>query len=221
MAYVQSGRCAPSRRVSQWALGLLLIAPTVRAESPRGIDQPVETTNHTSELAFGAGNHLGLGSFGGAPVRLQDLSGGGTTLEIGLGYRLKPAWVLGVYATGSRFAGQDVDRLETSVLTSSAGVQLTWHTRPDMFVDPWLGLGTGWRGMWLDGEAGRGTSHGLDLARVQAGLDFRILSSFALAPVIGADWLVELWSDPPVRGRTGVNAFLFAGALARLQVRAP
>jgi hypothetical protein len=221
MSYVQSGRCALVRRVSRWALGLLLLAPSAPAQSPGGIDKPVEVTDRTTELAFGAGNHLGLGTVGGAPARLQDLSGGGTTLEIGLGYRLKPAWVLGVYATGSRFAGQDADGLAASVLTSSAGLQLTWHARPDMFIDPWLALGTGWRGMWLDGDAGKGTSHGLDLARVQAGLDFRLLSSFALAPVIGADWSAELWSDPPLPGRTGVNAFVFAGALARLQVRAP
>jgi hypothetical protein len=221
MAYVQSGRCALARRVSQWVLGLLLLTAVARAESPGGIDQPVERTDRTIDLAFGAGNHLGLGSVGGAPARLQDLSGGGTTLEIGLGYRLKPAWVLGVYATGSRFAGHDASGVEASVLSSSAGVQVTWHARPDMFVDPWLALGTGWRAMWLNGDVGRGTSHGLDLARVQAGLDFRLLSSFALAPVIGADWSAELWSDPPVPGRTGVNAFLFAGALARLQVRAP
>jgi hypothetical protein len=201
-------------------MGILMAAASARAEPSTRLDQPVDTIDRSGELALGVGNHLGLGAVGGAPVRLQDLSGGGTTLEIDLGYRPKPAWVIGVYATGSRFAGQDEHGLAASVLSSSAGLQITWHSRPDMFIDPWVGFGTGWRGMWLDGDAGPGTSHGLDLARVQTGLDFRFVSSFALAPVIGADWSIELSSNPAAPGRTGVNAFLFAGALARLQVPA-
>jgi hypothetical protein len=201
---------------------MLLFAKLARAESQGGIDKPVAESDRSGEVAFGVGNHLGLGRIDGSPVRLQDLSGGGTTLELAAGYRLAPDVLLGVYVTGSKLTGQDTQGDKPIVYTSSGGLQVNWHARPDMLLDPWLGFGMGWRGTWLRRDIGGGTSQGIDVARVQAGLDLRFSSSFALAPVIGADWSLEVWDDglamTDQSNGARVNAFIFAGALARLQV---
>jgi hypothetical protein len=198
-----------------------------RAESETGsIDTPVADPEHSSEVALGVGNHLGLGRIDGSTVRLQDLSGSGPTLELEAGYRVTSAVVLAIYATGSKLSGQDSSG-EADVLTTSAGLQVNWHARPAMRLDPWLGFGMGWRGIWLRRDGGRDTSQGVDLARVQAGLDFRFSSAFALAPVIGADWSLELWNDsPPLATSTSsssarVNALIFAGILARFRILDP
>jgi hypothetical protein len=203
--------------------GAQFFARPARAESSGGIDHPVADADRTTEVALGVGNHLGLGKVDGSQVRLQDLSGGGTTLELAVGYRVTSAALLGVYATGSRLAGGDSPDQDSSVVTSSAGLQVNWHARPAMLLDPWIGYGMGWRGIWLRRSSGTTTSQGLDLARVQAGLDFRLASSFALSPVIGADWSLELWDDglPGSSGGAHVNALVFAGVLGRLQMFGP
>ena len=216
-------RAARAWRVAAFLSGVELVAGLAHAESGGGIDRPMADADRTTEVAFGVGNHLGIGSVAGSPVRLQELSGGGTTLELGVGYRLMPAVLLGAYATGSWLSGSDAADQDSSVVPSSAGLQVNWHARPAMLLDPWIGYGMGWRGIWLKQSAGTTTSQGVDLARVQAGLDFRLASSFALAPVIGADWSLGLWDDAAPASSPGahVNAILFAGVLARLQMFGP
>ena len=221
-------------RASRAALATFSLATAIaccggfaRAESETGsVDTPVADPEHSSEVALGVGNHLGLGRIDGSTVRLQDLSGSGPTVELDAGYRVTSAVVLAIYATGSKLSGQDPSG-DADVLTTSAGLQVNWHARPAMRLDPWLGFGMGWRGIWLRRDAGRDTSQGVDLARVQAGLDFRFSSAFALAPVIGADWSLELWNDsPPLATRTSsssarVNALIFAGILGRFRILEP
>jgi hypothetical protein len=204
-------------------LSALFFADRVHAESAGGIDHPVPEADRTTELAMGVGNHLGIGRVDGTPVRLQDLSGGGTTLELAVGYRVTSAALLGVYVTGSRLAGGDSADQDSNVMTSSAGLQVNWHGRPAMLLDPWIGYGAGWRGIWLRRASGVTTSQGLDVARLQVGLDFRLASSFALSPVIGADWSLELWDDGLSSSSRGarINALVFAGVLGRVQMFGP
>jgi hypothetical protein len=95
-----------------------------------------------------------------------------------------------------------------------------------MRLDPWLGFGLGWREVWEERSGVRIASAGLDLARLQAGLDFRFGSSFALSPVIGADWSVQVWNDAPALGGASsgtarINALIFTGLLGRLQAFGP
>jgi Outer membrane protein beta-barrel domain len=221
----------PPHRASRAVLASFSLATVMaccgglaRAESETGgFDAPVAEPEHSSEVAIGLGNHLGLGRVDGSTVRLQDLSGSGRTLELGAGYRVTSAVLLGVYATGSKLSGQDPSG-EADVVTTSAGLQVNWHARPTMRLDPWLGFGMGWRGIWLRRDTGGETSQGIDLARVQAGLDFRFSSAFALAPVIGADWSLELWNDsPPFASHASssgarVNALIFTGIMGRFSV---
>jgi hypothetical protein len=93
-------------------------------------------------------------------------------------------------------------------------------------VDPWLSLGTGVRGMWLTApEAPSNRAYGLELGRLQLGVDFRISPSVAISPVIGASaslWLAE--DTPATEGLTSVsdnrlNLYVFTGLMGRFDMR--
>src|SRR5579859_3608919 len=124
MVYIPFGRPAARRVFAAVLLSSQFFAVGARAESTGGIDHPVPEADRTTEVALGVGNHLGIGRVDGTAVRLQDLSGGGTTLELAVGYRVTSAALLGVYATGSRLAGSDAADQDSSVITSSAGLQV-------------------------------------------------------------------------------------------------
>ena len=66
-----------------------------------------------------------------------------------------------------------------TVYTATAGVQGNYHFLPWNDWDPWIGLGAGRRGIWIDRDVGSTDSrHGIDLARLTAGVDYRLNSQF-------------------------------------------
>ena len=65
-------------------------------------------------------------------------------------------------------------------------MQANYHFLPDNEWDPWVGLDTGWRGYWVKHATGTDSRHGLDIARLQAGVDYRVSPEFALSPYVGA-----------------------------------
>ena len=109
------------------------------------------------------------------------------TVEIGLGYRFNPQLSIGAYGGLATYAlGSSMDR-GSHVLGATAGLQAVWHFQPARSFDPWLGLGAGWKALATSVSDGPDLSvQGIDLARVQDGVDFRISKSVAIAPVIGA-----------------------------------
>ena len=78
-------------------------------------------------------------------------------------------------------------------------VQAAWHVRPQTSIDPWVSLGTGWRGLWLNPQSGKVTSlQGFELARLQVGVDYRITKDIAIAPVIGGSISTFVSQDAPM-----------------------
>jgi len=111
------------------------------------------------------------------------------------------------------------------VLGATAGVQAAWHVRPERSIDPWLSLGTGWRGFWLNPSSGAVTSlHGLDLARLQIGVDYRLSKDVSIAPAIGGSISMFLSQDTPMTsgsttiGDKQVNFTGFAGLSGRFDL---
>jgi hypothetical protein len=52
-----------------------------------------------------------------------------------------------------------------TIYTATAGVQGNYHFLPWNDWDPWIGLGAGWCGIWIDRDVGGTDSrHGIDLA---------------------------------------------------------
>jgi hypothetical protein len=161
---------------------------------------------------------------GGGPVRIQDIANAGGGVALDLGWRFAPAFALGVYGSGSQF-GRDTNIASgTELRTVAAGVQGRWFLRPYRKVNPWLGLGTGYRGYWVTPDVGGTTAtHGWQIARLQVGVDFRASREIAVGPFIGGS--VDTFftqkvpggdyqnlSGPPVAG------FVEAGIIGRFDL---
>jgi hypothetical protein len=180
-----------------------LLVPAVAFAQPEAYEAEAGTNNervaaprNAFEIGVVTGYAQGGGKLGGAAGSLEDISGPGGSVEVDLGYRILPELGIGAYGTYARFANGDSVSSSTDVLGASAGVQATWHFRPEHSIDPWLSLGTGWKGLWLNPASGKVTSlQGLDLARLQLGVDYRVSKDLAIAPVVGGTLSLFLAED--------------------------
>jgi hypothetical protein len=169
-----------------------LFIPAIAAAQPEspdtttGFDHAVPSVKNAFEIGVATGYTQGGGKLGGNMASLEDVSGPGGAVEVDLGYRILPRLSIGAYGTFSKFDRGDNLANDTDVLGATAGLQAVVHARPDRSVDPWVSLGTGWKGLWLDPPTGKATSlQGLELARLQLGVDYRVSKDVAIAPVIG------------------------------------
>jgi hypothetical protein len=185
------------------AVSLLIPAIAVaEPESPdttTGFDRDVPAVKNAFEIGIATGYSQGGGKLGGNMGSLEDVSGPGGAVELDLGYRVLPHLSIGAYGTFSKYQhGDDLDA-STDVLGATAGLQAVAHLRPERSVDPWISLGTGWKGLWLDPSDGKTTSlQGLELARLQIGVDYRLSKDVAIAPVIGGSLSTFLSQDSPM-----------------------
>jgi len=171
---------------------LSLLVPGIALAQPEspdtttGFDHAVPAVQNGFEIGVATGYTQGGGKLGGNMGSLEDVSGPGGTVELDLGYRIFPQLSLGAYGTFAKFQHGDSISSSTDVVGATAGVQGVLHFRPAQSVDPWVSLGTGWKGLWLDPASGKTTSlQGLELARLQVGVDYRLSRDIAIAPVIG------------------------------------
>ncbi len=78
----------------------------------------------------------------------------------------------------------------------TGGIKADWHFLPANYVDPWISLGAGIKGQWTgDREELERTVIGVELAKAQLGVDFRVNRSFAIGPVIGASATLNTHED--------------------------
>jgi len=189
------------------ALSLLIpaLVPAIAAAQPEsadtttGFDHPVPAVQNAFEISVGTGYSQGSGKLGGSAGSLEDIAGPGGAIEVDLGYRIVPQLSVGAYGTFSKYQHGDNLASSTDVFGATAGVQAAWHFRPDASIDPWVSLGTGWRGLWLNPDGGKVTSlQGLELARLQIGADYRVTEDIAIAPVVGGSLNLFVSEDSPM-----------------------
>jgi hypothetical protein len=117
--------------------------------------------------------------------QIQDFGGAGIGAEVDLGYRAMPQASVGVFAQGSEYDRDSQLASGTNVRSLLAGIQGSWHVRPFRSLDPWVSLGSAYRGYWIVPEVGGITSHqGWEIARLQIGLDMRASREIAIAPYV-------------------------------------
>lgn len=199
------------------------------SDSASGFDHPVPAVDRKAfEIAVATGYTQAAGKLGGTLGNIEDVSGPGGAVEVDLGYRVIPQLTVGLYGTLSKHQTGDTLADDTSVLGASAGVQAAWHVRPSAAIDPWISLGTGWRGLWLSPDTGKVTAlHGLELARLQVGADYRLTRDIAISPVIGASLTLFVSEDSQMtRSATEisdkkVNVTGFAGLAGRFDFGGP
>ncbi|MET0591156.1 MAG: hypothetical protein ABW133_00550 [Polyangiaceae bacterium] len=206
----------------------LLLAPVALAEKDEKEAAPVtyKAPNRAFEIQSGSAFVQGFGGISkNREAGLRDLGKGSLSGQLGLGYRLDPKWMIGVYGEFGRYGRGDSVASSSKVYGAAAGVQAQYHLLPFDQVDPWIGLGTGWRGYWVNDEQ-RGTQamHGWDMLRVQLGVDWHATEWLSLVPNAGATMTMFLTEQGV--GETSfssvtdprLNTFVFAGIGGRFDI---
>jgi hypothetical protein len=190
-----------------------------------GFDHAVPAISNAFEIGVGTGYAQGGGKLGGEAGSLEDVAGPGGLVEVALGYRIIPQLSIGAYGTFSKFQKGDDLLTDTDVVGATAGLQAAWHFRPARSVDPWVSLGAGWKGLWLDPSAGKTTSlQGVELARLQIGADYRVSKDVAITPVIGGSLSMFVSQDSAMTNELTeienkeVNVTGFAGLAGRFDI---
>jgi hypothetical protein len=180
---------------------------------------------HSVELTVGTGYAQGFGKIASSQPSLTDIGQAGGAIQIGVGYRLLPQLTLGVYGAGAVFGRGDQVDPSANLYSAAAGVQADWHFLPAGHdLDPWVSLGSGWRGYWNHADQGTTSIQGLELAKLQIGLDYRLDQAIAISPVIGADLSTFLTESTPTANgfsnisSPNVNTFVFAGLQGRFDI---
>ncbi|HET9956105.1 MAG TPA: outer membrane beta-barrel protein [Polyangiaceae bacterium] len=176
------------------------------------------------EISVSGGFAQGFGDVS-KTTRISDFARDGASLQLGLGYRLSPRFMLGVYAEGAGYEHGALNSKETDSVGAAAGIQVQYHFAPFQRVDPWLSAGVGWRGYWeTEDDSVKRSLQGVDSLRLQAGVDCRLTPQIALSPVLGvsiAKFLAEKQpgqSDFHEIDSPRSNVFLFAGAMGRFDL---
>jgi hypothetical protein len=188
------------------------------------IDRPVPATRGPFEIVVAGGYTQGAGG-AGLIGNIEDVAGPGGTVELQLGYRASSRFAAGVYGAIARFRHGDAIGDGSRAYGATAGVQAVWHTSNTRSVDPWASVGIGWRGLWIDRIGAPASSmQGIELLRLQLGIDYRLSPRLAVAPVISASlsiFLVENATMPddftPVQDKR-LNLYGFAGLLGRFDL---
>ncbi len=197
-------------------------APAFAQEAVTSI-QPRRGVEHALEITLGAGYAQGFGDIGASQPSLTDLNSPGGEVTLGIGYRLDRHFLLGVYGSGSKYSTKDLTA-GADIWSATAGVQANYLFLPDDQWDPWIGLGSGWRGLWVKGANGTDSRHGWDIARLQAGVDYRVAPDFAVSPYVGAGLTTFLTQE--LAGEQAfsnvhspdVNVWVFAGLQGRFDL---
>lgn len=194
-------------------------------ESPGGFDHHVAAPTHALELGIATGYSQGVGPLGGGMNHLEDVASAGGAIELDAMYRMNPTFAIGAYGTFSTHSTGDLIDAQNDVLGATAGIQAAAHFRPTSSVDPWVSLGTGWRGLWLAPDSGKNTSiQGLELARLQIGVDYRVTEDISIAPVIGGSANLFVAQDSPMTigyseiNDKKMNFVAFAGLAGRFDL---
>jgi hypothetical protein len=209
--------------LSLTAVGFARAQPPEPAPMPDVVETPppkkeLAAPSNAFELSAGTGYTQGFGSLQSG-VGMPSVATPGVAFDLGLGYRIDHRLMVGWQG---EYAELTAERTNTARAFTS-GVALQYHMNPMQRVDPWVEVGVGYRFMVEDPGVGPTLlTHGLQLARVRLGLDFRADEAVSLGPVIGADATMFLFQDFPnvatnISDPT-VSTFVFAGLQGRFDI---
>jgi hypothetical protein len=203
------------------AQGAAVVGPTPTPTYERaGFENKVPAPMDAFELTAGAGYTQPFGRMrSGRDFR--GVAHEGMGVELGLGLRVAPKWSLGI--DGSF---QELNAMTgTGIRGVQLGVDATYHASPFSRVDPFAQIGLGYRGLWQRNPAGTPDviTHGIELARLSLGLDFRASRNVALGPMIGGDLDMFMWQTTAGGGTAAIAAprlstFVFAGLQGRFDI---
>jgi hypothetical protein len=220
--------------MKKWLIGGMTVAlasgyaaTAFAQETEQAAPTPLAAPKGAFELEVDTGYNRGFGAIEARPGgAMSSVARGGIGAGIGLGYRATPELSVAGTVQYQELSAAPEQPRGTRVRGAGLGVEGKLHLRPYERVDPWLGLGAGYRMLWIapEGPGNNVLTHGLELARARVGLDIRVSRDVALGPVIGGDMNLFIWRNP--EGPQGnsvipakrVSTFLFAGVQGRFDL---
>ncbi len=196
----------------------------------------------TSHLQLAPKNAFEIGFQGGyfqpfgdlmKDVRISNVTDAGGEVALDLGWRIGP---MGAVAVTGRYHesvvdDQFADNDDMDIRGGAVGFQGTVYFAPYMAANPYLTMGAGYRTLWLVPQNGVDSTiyHGVELARAQLGLDFRVARDFSIGPNAGAAVNMFVAEDGPTGNRVNPSgdqviddprpsAMIFAGMAGRFDV---
>lgn len=198
------------------------------ASAQETITRQIDAPRRATEIGIGLGYSQPSGNLtmrGGD--KAADLARGGGEVNAEVGYRIDARWLIGLYGGYGQYHmpnGTSNDIINTA----TGGVQAQYHIMPFQRVDPWLSLGVGYRGFFSTPDnQGTRALHGLQLARVRVGVDYRVSETVALGPVLGMDATMFTSEHRPGTGNTvdavgsgnlTLTPFFFGGIAGRFDI---
>ena len=177
-------------------------------EGERPMTKSIDAPKNAFEIGVGTGWTQGYGQLRSG-VDMRDVITPGIGIDLALMYRINPHWAFGLAGQYQEFEAERA----TGARGMTAGLAAAYHVAPWARVDPWVQIGSGYRGLWETHSGTDATStQGIEVAKLSLGLDVRVSRDVAMGPVVGADVSIPSVSDP--RAAT----FVFAGAQARFDV---
>jgi len=206
---------------------LCVASVAMASESVTVVSGPPEKASglyNALELGLGIGYSQPTGDVASGSPTLGDIAGPGASVELSIGWRINPNFLVGAYGTGAWFSTGDNAGSALNSWSTTAGVQGNYHILPGNDLDPWIGLGAGWRGYWVNRPEGRDARHGVDLARLQIGVDIPVVTGVSISPFAGAT--ASLFLTQQLAQETSfsnisspnVNVFFTAGVMGRFDV---
>lgn len=156
----------------------------------------VPAVEHALEIGLGGTVNASLDASGDGAMSVPDLSGAGGASELEVAYRVTPHLTLGVYGLFEAYGSSD-DGDDRTFVGLTAGLQAGWHVRPASRIDPWLTVGAGGRSLRIDDDRAAEDDDlvGIELARLQLGVDYRVTPAISIGPVLGASASMFLAHD--------------------------
>jgi hypothetical protein len=200
--------------------------PPAPSEAGRGVGDlvraPLRAPSKALELGVQAGYTQGFGSVTSDP---RVGAGAGGTVGVSLDDRVEPHWSVGLGGQYQGYGARGTLANSTTLRGAIAEAHATYHFLPYDRLDPHLTVGAGYR-LFVESPAGNAPStltHGLDLGKVEVGLDVRPSEGVAISPVIGADvnlFVVRTGGgvEAATAGNKTLNTFVFAGVKGRFDI---
>jgi hypothetical protein len=201
-------------------VGAIAGAPNaVAGENPVAVELGARTG-----IGLPFGNVDAPRTFGGGSASdpLGQTVGGTVPIWFDVGLRLAPRWYAGLFASaapgwpGSALRDScKANGVDCVAFDLRAGIDLQYHLRPRESWDPWLGGGIGYELLGVKvAEGGSSPSRwlltsGWELANLQAGLDYRLATGFAVGPFVALT-VAEYFA----KGVPGSSSSNFDGAIA-------
>ena len=195
------------------------MTPSYAMEPPESLSKGrLAAPRNALELSIGTGYSQGFGTLKSG-TGMPSVVTPGVAFDLGIGYRIDPKWSV---LWAGEYSELTAERTSTA-RSFTTGIAAQYHFAPMQRIDPWMEAGAGYRFLVEDPTLGPNLlTHGFQLARIRAGIDFRVGETAAIGPMIGADATLFTFQDiPNVQTNISdprVSTFVFAGLQGRFDI---